>query len=162
MCPSPSPASQPWREKAQSPTLILQFFSARISDYFPTLPFYSGKKFPGVFARRRIEGELLWDGGLGSSVPVVLWVEAPAITHIAAHGILHTAQVRARERSHRFQFPHGLTRRRARCAYFSASKEALEVCIATCISGVSAGCFSPSASIVSVMISEARARVTHL
>ncbi len=60
---------------------------------------------PGVIAPRRIEGELLWDGGLGSSVPVDPWVEDPAITHIAAHSILHTAQVRARERTHRFNFP---------------------------------------------------------
>ena len=60
---------------------------------------------PGVIAPRRIEGELLWDGGLGSSVPVDPWVEDPAITHLAAHSILHTAQVRARERTHRFNFP---------------------------------------------------------
>jgi hypothetical protein len=32
-------------------------------------------------------------------------VEDPTITHLAAHSILHTAQVRARERTHRFNFP---------------------------------------------------------
>ncbi len=63
---------------------------------------------PGVIAPRRIEGELLWDGGLGSAVPVDPWIEDPAITHIAAHSILHTAQVRARERSHRYNFPTAL------------------------------------------------------
>ena len=60
---------------------------------------------PGVIAPRVIGGELLWDGGLGSSVPVDPWVEDPAITHLAAHSILHAAQVRARTRTHRYNFP---------------------------------------------------------
>lgn len=59
---------------------------------------------PGVIAPRTIDGALLWDGGLGSSVPVEAFVDCPETTHIAAHSILHECQVRSRERRRRFNF----------------------------------------------------------
>ena len=59
---------------------------------------------PGVIAPRRIDGELLWDGGLGSSVPVEPFLGKSPATHIAAHSILHEPQLRAREKHHRYSF----------------------------------------------------------
>jgi NTE family protein len=59
---------------------------------------------PGVIAPRRIDGELLWDGGLGSSVPAEPFLGKSTVTHIAAHSILHEPQLRARERHHRYSF----------------------------------------------------------
>jgi NTE family protein len=59
---------------------------------------------PGVIAPRRIDGELLWDGGLGSSVPVEPFLGTSKATHIAAHSILHEPQLRAREKHHRYTF----------------------------------------------------------
>ncbi len=59
---------------------------------------------PGVIAPRRIDGELLWDGGLGSSVPVEPFLGKSPATHIAAHSILHEPQLRAREKHDRYSF----------------------------------------------------------
>jgi len=51
---------------------------------------------PGVMAPRRIGGELLWDGALGSSVPVEPYLDDTAVTHLATHSILFENQLRAR------------------------------------------------------------------
>lgn len=59
---------------------------------------------PGIIAPRKIDDELLWDGGLGSSVPVEQWIDDPDVTHIVAHSIIYDSQIRSRERSHRFNF----------------------------------------------------------
>ncbi len=59
---------------------------------------------PGLIAPRRVEGETLWDGGLGCSAPVEQWIDDPDVTHIVVHSILHHVQVRARERSDRYSF----------------------------------------------------------
>lgn len=60
---------------------------------------------PGFLMPRMLDGELLWDGGLGSVVPVEQWIDDPAITHIVAHPLLHEELRRARERPERFNFP---------------------------------------------------------
>ncbi len=52
---------------------------------------------PGLIVPCRVEGEMLWDGGLGCSAPVEQWIDDPHVTHIVAHSILHDVQVRARE-----------------------------------------------------------------
>jgi predicted acylesterase/phospholipase RssA len=59
---------------------------------------------PGVIAPRRIDGELLWDGGLGSSLPVEPFLAPSPVTHIAAHAIIHEPQLKAREKSDRYSF----------------------------------------------------------
>lgn len=59
---------------------------------------------PGIIAPRKIDDELLWDGGLGSSVPVEQWIDDPAVSHIVAHSIIYDSQLRSRERTHRFNF----------------------------------------------------------
>ena len=59
---------------------------------------------PGIIAPRKIGDELLWDGGLGSSVPVEQWIDDSAVTHIVAHSIIYDSQLRSRERTHRFNF----------------------------------------------------------
>lgn len=59
---------------------------------------------PGFLAPRRIDGELLWDGGLGSVVPVEQWIDDPEITHIATHAILHEEQTLTRQAPERFTF----------------------------------------------------------
>lgn len=59
---------------------------------------------PGVIAPRVIEGELLWDGGLGCVVPIEMWIDDPAVSHIIAHSLLHDQQVKARENSHHYNF----------------------------------------------------------
>lgn len=60
---------------------------------------------PGFLAPRRMDAELLWDGGLGSVVPVEQWIDDPDITHLAAHTILHEEQVASRARPERLNFP---------------------------------------------------------
>ena len=60
---------------------------------------------PGFLAPRAMDGELLWDGGLGSVVPVEQWIDDPAITHIATHSLLHAEQLAAREKPERLNFP---------------------------------------------------------
>jgi len=60
---------------------------------------------PGFLSPRQIGGELLWDGGLGSSVPVEQWIDEPTLTHVVAHSIIHDQQLRARARPERFNFP---------------------------------------------------------
>ncbi len=59
---------------------------------------------PGLIAPRRIEGETLWDGGLGCSAPIEQWIDDPEVTHIVVHSILHHVQVRAREKSDHYNF----------------------------------------------------------
>ncbi len=59
---------------------------------------------PGIIAPRKIGDELLWDGGLGSSVPVEQWIDDPEVTHIVTHSIIYDSQLRSRERTHRFNF----------------------------------------------------------
>ena len=60
---------------------------------------------PGFLAPRRMAGELLWDGGLGSVVPVEQWIDDPDITHLATHNLLHEEMVRARLEPARLNFP---------------------------------------------------------
>jgi len=59
---------------------------------------------PGIIAPRQINDALLWDGGLGSSVPIEPWIDDPSITHIVAHSIIHEAQLAARATTHRINF----------------------------------------------------------
>lgn len=59
---------------------------------------------PGLLAPRRLGGELLWDGGLGSAVPVEQWMEDAAISHVLAHSVLHEDTRRARAASGRHTF----------------------------------------------------------
>ncbi|MGH8584995.1 MAG: patatin-like phospholipase family protein, partial [Gammaproteobacteria bacterium] len=54
---------------------------------------------PGLIAPRKVEGETLWDGGLGCSAPIEQWIDDPEVTHIVVHSILHHVQIRAREQS---------------------------------------------------------------
>jgi len=63
---------------------------------------------PGLIVPCRVEGEMLWDGGLGCSAPVEQWIDDPNVTHIVAHSILHDVQVRAREGSDRYNFASAL------------------------------------------------------
>src|SRR5690606_5052984 len=44
---------------------------------------------PGLLAPRLIEGELLWDGGLGCVVPIEQWIDDPTIGCIVSHNLLH-------------------------------------------------------------------------
>jgi len=60
---------------------------------------------PGFLAPRRMGGELLWDGGLGSVVPVEQWIDDREITHIATHSLLHDEMLQARARPERLNFP---------------------------------------------------------
>jgi NTE family protein len=60
---------------------------------------------PGFLTPRRMEGELLWDGGLGSVVPVEQWIDDPDITHLATHNLLHEEMVQARAEPARLSFP---------------------------------------------------------
>ena len=60
---------------------------------------------PGFLAPRRMDGELLWDGGLGCVVPVEQWIDDPAITHIVTHSLLHEEQLAARAHPERLNFP---------------------------------------------------------
>ena len=61
---------------------------------------------PGFLAPRLMDGELLWDGGLGSVVPVEQWIDDPAITHIVAHSLVHDGDWSARAtRPERLNFP---------------------------------------------------------
>ncbi|MGV3533809.1 MAG: patatin-like phospholipase family protein [Chthoniobacteraceae bacterium] len=60
---------------------------------------------PGFLAPRRMDGELLWDGGLGSGVPIEQWIDVAEITHIAAHTLIHEELLRAREKPERLTFP---------------------------------------------------------
>ncbi len=60
---------------------------------------------PGFLAPRRIGPDLLWDGGLGSVVPIEQWLDEPAVTHVAAHAVLHSEAEAARKRAERFNFP---------------------------------------------------------
>jgi len=60
---------------------------------------------PGFLVPRRMDGELLWDGGLGSVVPVEQWIDDPDITHLATHNLLHEEMVRARAEPERLNFP---------------------------------------------------------
>ncbi|MEN9974645.1 MAG: hypothetical protein RLZZ282_651 [Verrucomicrobiota bacterium] len=59
---------------------------------------------PGMIGPRRVEGQLLWDGGLGNSVPIEMWIDDPIVTHIVAHSLLHDHQVRARKNCHHYNF----------------------------------------------------------
>ena len=59
---------------------------------------------PGIIAPRVIDGEIFWDGGLGSSVPVEPFLENDTITHLATHSILHEEQIRARKRKRGYNF----------------------------------------------------------
>ena len=60
---------------------------------------------PGFLAPRRMDGELWWDGGLGSAVPVEQWIDDPEITHLATHSLLHDEMLRARANPERLSFP---------------------------------------------------------
>lgn len=60
---------------------------------------------PGFLAPRRLDGELLWDGGLGSVVPVEQWIDDPEITHIATHSLLHDEMRQSRAHPERLNFP---------------------------------------------------------
>jgi predicted acylesterase/phospholipase RssA len=59
---------------------------------------------PGMIAPRRVEGQLLWDGGLSNSVPIEMWIDDPTITHIVAHSLLHEHTVRARKHCEHYNF----------------------------------------------------------
>lgn len=59
---------------------------------------------PGFLAPRVLDGELLWDGGLGSVVPVEQWIDDPSITHVATHALLHDDVAEARTRPERHNF----------------------------------------------------------
>lgn len=59
---------------------------------------------PGIIAPRQINDALLWDGGLGSSVPLEPWIDDPSITHIVAHSIIHEVQLAARASNYRINF----------------------------------------------------------
>lgn len=60
---------------------------------------------PGFLAPRLMDGELLWDGGLGSVVPVEQWIDDPEITHVATHSLLHDEMLTARANPERLNFP---------------------------------------------------------
>ena len=60
---------------------------------------------PGFLAPRQMDGELLWDGGLGSVVPVEQWIDDPAITHLATHSLLHEEMLQSRAHPERLNFP---------------------------------------------------------
>lgn len=60
---------------------------------------------PGFLAPRVIDGELLWDGGLGCSVPVEQWIDDPEVTHIFAHTVVHEEQMQGRTTPERLNFP---------------------------------------------------------
>ena len=59
---------------------------------------------PGMIRPRRVEGQLLWDGGLSNSVPIEMWIDDPAVTHIVAHSLLHEHTIRARKHCARYNF----------------------------------------------------------
>jgi len=60
---------------------------------------------PGFLAPRWLDGELLWDGGLGSVVPVEQWIDDPEITHVAAHSLMHEEFAKACATPERHTFP---------------------------------------------------------
>lgn len=60
---------------------------------------------PGFLIPRKMDGELLWDGGLGCGVPVEQWIDAPEITHIATHTLVHEELLQTRARPERLTFP---------------------------------------------------------
>jgi NTE family protein len=83
----------------------LRTSSVEIRDHGPLVEtILASCAMPGVITPRKIGGELLWDGALGSSVPVEPFLENETITHLAAHSIIFEKQIRVRERSHRYSF----------------------------------------------------------
>lgn len=59
---------------------------------------------PGLLAPRRLGAELLWDGGLGSAVPVEQWIEDDTVSRVLAHSVLHDDTRGARAQCERHTF----------------------------------------------------------
>jgi predicted acylesterase/phospholipase RssA len=57
--------------------------------------------FPGLFAARRIDGALYWDGGIANPQPFDPWLADPAIETIVIHSVVNPVELAVRNQAHR-------------------------------------------------------------